>query len=118
MLDQTLAPVTQIITYVKREGEGYPGNVGHYPGTNLQEGWRIEIDRLQYLNAQESHHSNDLAIRNLRQNIALLEMRAAERHGRSPLPMFDFEISIELQPTCPKCGHIGCEGTCHSKAEV
>jgi hypothetical protein len=39
----------QILTFVKREGEGYPGNVGHHPGTTLQEVLRAEIDRGMYV---------------------------------------------------------------------
>lgn len=34
------------LVFVKREGPSYPGNVGHYPGTTMQEVLRALIDRL------------------------------------------------------------------------
>ncbi len=101
-------PGEQIRTYVKREGPGYPGNIGNHPGSNLQEGWRADIDRLKYLNSQVPDPVNELAIENLRLAILLLEHRAAKRHGRI------WEVvkgEIELIPTCPKCGHIQCAQT-------
>jgi hypothetical protein len=66
-----------------------------------------------------------MAIKHLRLNIMLLEQRAARRHGRSSPVDYNDRIlfksrsevnthSIETLPTCKLCGHIGCEGTCHS----
>lgn len=95
------------IIYVKREGGGYPGNVGAHPGTNLQEGWRAEIDRLKYLNKQIPCLENITATMALRFAIMALESRAAERHNR-PTPKFTDEV--ELMPVCPHCLHIGCPG--------
>lgn len=102
-------PGEEVLTCVKREGAKYPGNSGSYPGTNIQEGCRAYIDRLLYLDNQESHPANLRCIQHFRQIILELEVRAAERHGRVPcLP----EI-IETEPTCDVCGHIGCDGQCH-----
>lgn len=105
------------LVFVKREGEGYPGNVGHYSGTNMQEVLRALIDRVKYLNNQIPHPRNDNVITSLRHAIFNLELRAAERHGR--LDEFTSLImrggpQIENFETCKKCGHIGCEGRCHS----
>ena len=102
------------LTFVKREGPGYPGNVGHHPGTNMQEVLRAVIDRLRYLHRQIPHEANEVAIMDLQGAIYALESRAAERHGR--LERFRATFSpenIELQPTCLKCGHVGCDGSCH-----
>jgi hypothetical protein len=95
----------EILTFVKREGNDYPGNIGHYPGTNMQEVLRVLIDRLRYVNNQIHDNRNLLAIEHLQDAIYLLEERAAARHHR----LVTFEVEgIELLPTCPKCGHIGC----------
>jgi hypothetical protein len=99
-----------ILDFVKREGVKYPGNVGAHEGVNLQECWRAEIDRLKYLDEQEPCQENLDNINDLRKCILRLERRAARRHGRST--MFLFDGYIEDQPTCPKCGHIGCQGRC------
>ena len=104
----------EILTFVKREGPGYPGNVGAYEGTNIQEVLRALIDRLKYLDGQIHHLKNTYAISRLRQVILDLEDRAAQRHNRYPAWMIA-ESEIELMPVCRKCGHIGCRGTCHAK---
>ena len=98
------------LTFVKREGPGYPGNVGRHPGTNIQEVLRALIDRVKYLDAQVPHQSNVLVLNALRRAIFNLEVRAAERHGR--LDAFSVPAAIELEPTCAKCGHVGCGGEC------
>lgn len=103
-----------ILTFVKREGDNYPGNVGEYEGTNLQEVLRALIDRVKYLNNQIPCSQNEQIITNLRHSIFLLEQRAAVRHGRKPLEGW---WNIEFKPICNKCGHIGCKGNCHSKGE-
>lgn len=100
-------PGEEILTYVKREGVGYPGNVGHHPGTNLQEVLRAEIHRTQYLNSQEPDPSNMVVISCARTMLLELELRAARRHGRK---LFGLPIEIENIPFCEGCGHIGCEG--------
>lgn len=98
------------LIFVKREGKGYPGNIGHYRGTTLQECWRAEIKRLLYLDNQEQHLFNSRCINRLRQNIIDLETRAAQRHKRQ-IP--EFWPNVEDMPTCKKCLHIGCKGGCH-----
>jgi hypothetical protein len=103
-------PANRLI-FIKREGPGYPGNVGSHPGTNIQEVLRVLIDRLKYLNNQIPDNHNSLALSDLREALWFLEHRAAERHGRF-LKVWPWEI--ELEPTCRKCGHIGCDGTCHA----
>lgn len=100
-----------MLTFVKREGEGYPGNVGQYPGTTTQEVLRALIDRIKYVNNQIHDDRNELVLYYLRFSIYNLEERAAERHGRV-LPR-DIIKEIELMPVCEKCGHIGCDGECH-----
>jgi hypothetical protein len=93
------------LLFVKREGSGYPGNIGHHAGTNLQEVLRVLIDRVKYLEGQISDASNGMVIKNLRECILLLELRAAERHGRV-LP--NTRLDIENEPVCRACGHIAC----------
>lgn len=41
--------LNQTLTFMKREGEGYPGNIGHYPGTNMQAVLRAIYKRMEYL---------------------------------------------------------------------
>jgi hypothetical protein len=101
----------QALRFVKREGLGYPGNVGYYPGTTLQEVYRACIARHKYLNKQEQHFCNTQNIQYLRSCIIGLEIRAAERHHR-PTPEMHGEI--ENISCCPKCLHIGCEGQCRA----
>jgi hypothetical protein len=94
-----------VLCFVKREGDGYPGNVGHHPGTNIQEVLRALIDRVHYLNNQVADTSNLMVIDDLRHALRALELRAARRHNRQP-PEFQFDL--EAQPHCAHCGHIGC----------
>jgi len=107
MLD---SPRECLLRFVKRAGEGYPGNVGFYPGTNLQEVLRACIDRVKYLDSQIPDPTNLVLVDHLRSSLKLLEMRAARRHNRD-IPVFRY--AIEDMPVCSKCGHIGCEGQCH-----
>lgn len=100
----------ETLIFVKREGENYPGNVGHHPGTNLQEVLRVLIDRVKYLDTQIANRRNQTVLYCLRSSIFELEMRAAERHNRV-LPLFNMD-RIEEMPTCEFCGHISCEGSC------
>lgn len=100
----------QILTFVKREGPGYPGNIGHHAGTTTQEVIRALLERSRYVDNQIPDEANDRVEADLRDALWTLEERAARRHGRP----FPFEMpSIDKQPTCPKCNHIGCEGECH-----
>jgi len=98
------------LVFVKREGPGYPFNVGNHPGTNCQEVWRACIRRIQHLQRQQACGENIAAIDLLRRLIWLFETRAARRHGRF-LP--EFITEIETMPTCLGCGHIDCDGKHH-----
>lgn len=98
------------LRFVKREGPGYPGNFGHYPGTNIQEVLRALIDRMKYLNEQIPDKRNESVMVYLRNALFTLELRAAERHGRG---IENFTFPLEEMPACTKCGHIGCQGACH-----
>ena len=101
----------QVLTFVKREGPGYPGNVGHHAGTTTQEVLRALINRSLYVNNQIFDWRNDMVTKKLRECILQLELRAAERHERGLyVPKL---AGIESMPTCPKCNHIGCPGSCH-----
>jgi hypothetical protein len=105
----TGAPPVEL-QFVKREGEGYPGNVGSRSGTTTQEVLRALIDRTKYVDAQIHDPRNDKVLFHLRMAMFELEMRAAERHGRT-LTYFDTD-KIENQRTCDECNHIGCNGEC------
>jgi hypothetical protein len=103
-------PATALrLVFVKREGPKFPGNDGHYSGTNLQEVLRACRDRLLYLNHQEHDYRNEIIIDHLMNAVYLLEERAAERHGRIPLG----RVAAIYGDTCEKCGHVGCGGSCH-----
>lgn len=106
-------PSENTLTFVKREGPGYPGNVGHHAGTNLQEVLRAMINRVKYLDAQIKHQNNSGILANLRHSLWLLEQRAAERHGRRLVDITWSEI--ESVPTCGYCGHIGCAEACQKR---
>jgi len=93
------------ITFMKREGPGYPGNVGHYPGTNCQELLRVLIDRITYLDNQIPHYNNSASLDKLREVLWLFEERAANRHGMTLARVVD---RIEEAPHCPICGHVVC----------
>lgn len=98
---------TQRLIFVKREGEGYPGNVGHHEGTNVQEPLRACIDRLEYLDGQIPHRNTQDAIALIKAAVMALEERAAERHGRP----IDFDVEEAVHgATCGACGHVHCRG--------
>ena len=96
------------LQYVKREGAGYPGNIGHHFGTTMQEVCRVQIRRAQYVNNQIPCSNTTEFIKLQRESILQLEMRAAERHGRK---LKDVREDIENEPTCAQCGHIQCNGS-------
>jgi hypothetical protein len=103
----------QIVTFMKREGPGYPMNVGHNPGINCQEALRMIIDRMKYLDKQIHCDDNERAITNLRRTFLEFERRASIRHGAKelePLQLWDEEVPVELVPHCRICGHIQCFG--------
>lgn len=101
---ETLTPET--LTFVKRDGEGYPGNVGSHSGTTTQEVLRALVDRIKYVDNQIHDDNNDEVLSHLRLAIFYLELRAAKRHGRILRASI---AQIELEPTCPVCGHIECD---------
>lgn len=101
----------QRLTFVKREGEGYPGNVGYYPGTTSQEVLRALIDRGEYVNNQVPCAETQAATELMKAALVLLELRAARRHGRH-IDAPDVEFIVDAK-TCEKCNHVGCDGSCH-----
>ena len=101
----------QNITFLKREGSNYPGNVGSYPGTNNQELLRVLIDRCNYIYNQIPCIETAIIIRLLRSALYLHESRAAIRHNRDIVLTTD--NAIELEQHCLECGHIQCG---HKKA--
>jgi len=109
-LDHLDGDGTQILTFVKREGEGFPGNVGSYEGTNIQEVLRALLSRVQYLDNQIPDENNQYVVAHLRMALRRLETRAAIRHNR-PNPAF--LPNLEDMPVCSECGHIGHQGACH-----
>jgi hypothetical protein len=96
----------QTLVFMKREGEGYPGNVGHYAGTNCQEVIRALIDRVLYLDGQIDCAENQVALAGLRSALLAFELRAARRHGRE---LALDGPNIEQAFTCRVCGHIDCQ---------
>ena len=96
------APV-RYLTFVKRQGSNYPGNDTSYPGTIIQDVVRCCIDRLKYVDNQIPHWANDVAIRLLRTVIWVLEVRAAERHGKGFLGS---KGNIEDEPVSSENGHL------------
>lgn len=96
-----------ILTFVKREGPGFPGNVGHHPGTTVQEVLRALIDRCGYLYNQIPSAETESAEDLLKTVLMLFEIRAARRHERK----FDHPSlnSILKSIPCPECLHVGCE---------
>ena len=98
------------LIFVKRDdpSEKYPGNVGHYSGTTIQEVLRATISRVLYLDNQMPSWQNKHLLKHLRDSIECLEDRNSEKKGGW------YKISgdtrdIEDLPTCPKCLHINCK---------
>jgi hypothetical protein len=111
-LDHKVDPAAQQrLVFVKREGEGFPGNVGSYPGTTSQEVLRALIDRAEYVNNQVPCAETQAAKELMSAALVLLELRAARRHGRH-IDAPDVEWIVEA-PCCEKCNHVGCGGECH-----
>lgn len=105
------------LVFMKREGEGYPFNVGHHPGTNCQEVIRVLIDRVKYLQKQIPCDENHALLMYLRDALVCLEDRAARRHGRVLRLSDESPLEVEDYPTCAGCGHIGCEGNHKAKEQ-
>jgi hypothetical protein len=102
---------TEMLTFVKRQGPKYPGNLGSYPGTNCQEVLRALIDRVKHLDKQVADEHNAPILQNLREALWLFESRAAKRYGRPFPPLAEFD-SIEDEKPCSQCAHIRCDGSC------
>jgi len=102
VFDDSSNTLREFLTFVKREGSGYPGNKGHYPGTNCQEVLRVLIARVKYLDGQIPHWTNQVVLFCLRISLNCFEYRAAKRHKR----MFDFVYKIECLGTNQKDGHV------------
>lgn len=95
------------LRFMKRVGEGYPGNTGKAnPGTNSQEVLRALIDRIQYLHSQAPAPENEEIRSHLRSALLLFEQRAARLRGDTSLRDRSNYL-IETEPTCEVCGHIG-----------
>lgn len=101
------------LDFVKREGEGFPFNIGNKSGTNCQEVLRALIDRSQYLNKQMPCAETEAIIGCLQSALLLFELRAARRHNRHlTLPGL---VYLSNSPTCQDCLHIGCKGDCNKE---
>ncbi len=98
----------QLKIFVKREGPNFPGNIGSYPGSNLQENWRADLNRLRYLWEQKPCVETENAILYVRLALWELEKRAARIHGRSE----PTSKEAEFGKTCVECGHVKCQGEC------
>lgn len=111
-LDHAVDPAPeQRLVFVKREGDGYPGNEGHHPGTTSQEVLRALIERGEYVNNQVPCAETQAATELMKAALVLLELRAARRHGRH-IDAPDVEWIVDAE-CCRKCNHVGCDGTCH-----
>lgn len=109
-LDSLDGPLEQILAFVKREGAKYPGNVGHHPGTTMQEVLRALVERAEYVNRQQPCAETELAIGQLKSALYLFEVRAARTHGRTlGLPLLDVVLGTAK---CEMCGHVACLGRC------
>lgn len=97
-----------LLTFVKRDSppEKYPGNVGHYPGTQFQEVLRALIDRGEYVQNQQPCPETEAFIDFMRMGIWVLEVRVrrVRRQPGSDIPL----VGIDKQPVCEQCGHIVC----------
>ncbi len=96
-----------VLTFVKREGPNFPGNVGKFPGTTSQEVIRALISRAVYVNGQHPCVENDAVISLLESALLLLEVRAARKHGHALTE--PSMVSFLLKQKCPTCFHINCE---------
>lgn len=105
----------QRLTFMKREGAGYPGNAGHFAGTNCQEVLRALIARVSYLQEQIPCEENRIILSDLRDALLRFESRAAQRHGHTLAPQAG---PIETWATCGTCGHVGCRNHASETAGI
>jgi hypothetical protein len=103
-------PGSTVLQFVKREGDNYPRNRGHYEGTTSQEVLRALIDRAKYVHDQIPCDETRQSIIFMEHIIWRYEQRAAARHGRDT--NFGIKEAV-FGICCPKCGHVGCKGECH-----
>ncbi len=108
LLDSIDGDAPQRLTFVKREGPGYPGNVGHHPGATMQEVLRALIERAEYVQGQIACPETQLAIGAMQTALYLFESRAARRHGR--ILASTLEELVRADGKCNRCGHVGCLG--------
>ena len=96
------------LTFVKRDfpSTKYPGNVGHYPGTQMQEVLRALVERGVYLFRQFPCPETEALVSLMRTGIWLLETRTRRVRGQAGLSVS--VLGIESAPTCEDCGHIEC----------
>ena len=101
----------QILRFVKRVGDRYPGNEPPaYSGCTTQEVIRALVRRQLYVDGQEHDSANAAVVRCLREALLALEDRAARRRGEAQVlaeETRDVE-AIEDLLTCPACGHVAC----------
>jgi hypothetical protein len=95
----------QLISFVKRQGDNYPGNSSVYEGVTSQMVLRPVVDRTRYLQGQKKCLENLLIIICLRLALWLFEFRGARHNGRFYLHSLDF---AEKAPMCEVCGHTVC----------
>jgi len=105
-LDSVDGNVSNVLQFVKRVGARYPGNVGAYAGTQVQEVLRACINRLEFVNAQAYSIWTVRACHALRTALWFLEIRHAFIKGWR---MHAGVNDIEAVPTCKQCGHIECQ---------
>ncbi len=98
------------LVFVKREGDKYPGNVGHHAGTTIQEVLRALIERCVYVNGQTWCEETDFVVKSLVKCLVALEVRAARRHGRE-VDFNDVDCVLGWEK-CRLCGHIKCYEKC------
>ncbi len=103
----------QRVTFVKNEGDKYPGNIGHHGGVLTQELLRVCIDRTKYLNAQGSCMETEMALAAMRQALAWYEVRAARCRGT--YIEGNHAGALDDATTCPTCGHNQCHRTTHER---
>ena len=97
-----------LLTFVKRDlpPEKFPGNIGHYPGTQSQEVLRALIDRAEYVQNQIPCRETEIFISCMRSGLQVLERRARRMRQQ---PELDIPLlGIEKLPACGACGHIRC----------
>lgn len=97
----------EILQFVKRIGQRYPGNVGvPTPGTTSQEVLRALLDRARYVNRQIPCVETEAAIGLLQTAITLFEIRAKRVKGKHLNAETLHEV--ECGEICPVCSHVFC----------